>query len=186
MTDQTHPSFSLPTLGNCLSRGLRKTQVLAGLVALVGLGACQSDYNQVYDLPEKNWKVNIPLHFPLTQSYQSADWSDKEVRILVKSNEDYRFCNLYLQAQLTDSAGQTVYFSKLKEIMLNDPTTGEPLGSGIMGSNEVNGRLFNWKETHLPDSIQGKNLKLTLRQWMRDSSVIGIESVGLRIGQAAQ
>jgi gliding motility-associated lipoprotein GldH len=131
------------------------------------LTSCLGGYKEVYDLDNDNWNQQQKFSF----QWESA--KGKKLKVLIRSKGDYNYCNLYLKATLKNGKGEKIQ-EKLKEIFLNNPKTGAPLGSGFGNTNNVSATL--WKE--LPPSSDGK-YQLELQHYMREQSLIGISSVGI-------
>jgi len=137
-------------------------------LALV-LSSCQNRYKEVYDLIDSNWPQTQKLDFHWDATAGTS------AKVTVRSLTDYSYCNIYLKAVLKDGSGKVIQ-EKLREVFLNNPNTGEPLGSGFGNTNSVTTML--WKK--LPASKDGK-YQLEIHQYMREKSLSGINSVGIEI-----
>jgi gliding motility-associated lipoprotein GldH len=144
------------------------------LVALVFLSAC--DKNRIYeeniDVKDYNWKIADVKEFSFaitdtTKTYQ--------IFFNVRNALGYEYYNLYLQQTLTGPNREKLY-SRLHEMYLMDPKTGEPLGSGA-------GDIFD--HTFLAVKAQRfpkvGTYKIQLRQYMRKNPLPGIMAVGVKV-----
>ena len=86
----------------------------------------------------------------------------------------YSYYNLYFNYKLL--LGDSVILKKLEEIILFEPKTGKPLGSGV-------GNLFDHEKILLEDFsfFTSGSYRIELDQFMRIDSLSDVERVGARI-----
>lgn len=123
-------------------------------------------------LPEASWKQDSTLVFPLviedtTKAYQGS--------YLVRYNLDYPFANLYIKYAIKDSVGNTLD-SNLHQMLLMEPVSGRPLGSGV---GELRDRYVLGFET-IKFPYRGK-YSLHLQQYMRKDPLYGIVAMGFEL-----
>ncbi len=143
--------------------------------ALMGAISC-SDPQRVYenniDFNEKIWTVeNVPeFEFEISDVPNTYN-----LYYNVRNSISYPYHNLYVRYSLEDSLGN-VLSSKLQNMDLFDPTTGEPHGEGL-------GDIFD----HRILAIEGHEFtnkgiyRFKIHQFMRQDTVPMILSVGLRV-----
>lgn len=156
-----------------------KKQLFAWLVclALFSLSAC--DKNRIYeeniDIDDYNWKIDDVKEFTFditdtTKTYQ--------IFFNVRNALGYQYYNLYMSQTLIGPDKNKLY-SRLHEMYLMDPKTGEPLGSGA-------GDIFD--HTFLAVKAQRfakvGTYKIRLRQYMRKNPLPGIMAVGIKVAVA--
>jgi gliding motility-associated lipoprotein GldH len=150
---------------------------LSAWIVLLGLflfSAC--DKNRVYeeniDIRNNNWQIEDVKEFSFaikdtTQTYQ--------IFFNVRNALGYEYYNLFLSQTLTGPDREKLY-SRLHEMYLMDPKTGEPLGSGA-------GDIFD--HTFLAVKAQRfpkvGTYKIRLRQYMRKNPLPGIMAVGIKV-----
>lgn len=139
------------------------------------------DTNRVFednqDMENNFWHQEDPVEF-------NFRIEDPEISYNLYTNfrnaSAYPYHNLYYQYTLEDSLGNEI-LSKLQNINLFDPKTGEPLGSGL-------GDLFDHQQLmleayHFPAA---GNYAVTFQQYMRTDSLPMILSVGLKVEKVNQ
>lgn len=156
-----------------------KRQLLACIVflAIFSLSAC--DKNRIYekniDISDYNWKIADVKEFSFditdtTRTYQ--------IFFHVRNASGYEYYNLYLSQTLIGPDRNKLY-SRLHEMYLMDPKTGEPLGSGA-------GDIFD--HTFLAIKAQRfpkvGTYKIRLRQYMRKNPLPGIMAIGIKVAVA--
>ena len=151
------------------------------LLSLCGLlSAC--DPNRVYeentDLKSPSgdayvWDVQQRPAFTFTIADTTARY---DVYFNVRNASGYGFYNLYLRHTLTSPTGRLVGQPLLHQLLLMDPKTGEPLGSGA--GDIFDHEFLALKKLHF---AQPGAYKLTLEQYMRQNQLPGIMSVGVRV-----
>lgn len=156
-----------------------KRQLFACIVflALFSLSAC--DKNRIYekniDITDYNWKIADVKEFSFditdtTRTYQ--------IFFNVRNASGYEYYNLYLSQTLIGPDRNKLY-SRLHEMYLMDPKTGEPLGSGA-------GDIFD----HTFLAVKGQRFpkvgtyKIRLRQYMRKNPLPGIMAIGIKVAVA--
>jgi gliding motility-associated lipoprotein GldH len=144
------------------------------LVALMALAACGPEriYEQGQALPNNTWQVDSLLRFEVkvenpTQAY--------DLFYRVRYDLDYPFYNLYVRLQIQDSAGAEV-FAQRHELVLLDPTTGKPMGSGLGGVFEK--EFTALQKIHFAKPGQ---YRVQVGQYMRQKALPGLHEFGIRI-----
>jgi gliding motility-associated lipoprotein GldH len=154
-------------------------RLLPVLGLLLGLAAC--DPGQVYekntDLDEYVWSVQVKPAFEFTIQDTTQRY---DIYFNIRNASAYGYYNLYVQHTLTDPTGKPV--SKLlHQMLLMDPQTGEPSGSGT-------GDIYDHQFLALPRQQfhRAGTYKLVLEQYMRQDQLPGIMAVGVRVAKTAQ
>ncbi|HEX8326158.1 MAG TPA: gliding motility lipoprotein GldH [Hymenobacter sp.] len=150
---------------------------LAAVVGLLGtLTAC--DPNRVFeeniDFPNYSWDVQQKPAFSFAIEDTTARY---DVFFNVRHASAYGFYNLYVKHTLTGPAGP-VGQPKLHQMLLLDPKTGEPKGSGT-------GDIYDIQLLALPNQRFAKagTYKLTLEQYMRQDQLPGLMAMGIRVAK---
>lgn len=152
---------------------------LTSLICLCGLclalfSSCDDSrlYDDYHDFDEQVWPVDSVQRF----TFSISDTSQKyRLFHLVRNSADYSYYNLYIKFTLEDSLHQVIQ-SELQEVILFDPKTGNPYGSGL-------GDIFS----HEFPALEGfafpheGNFTFSVQQYMRTQALPGIQSIGLRI-----
>jgi gliding motility-associated lipoprotein GldH len=155
----------------------RITIVLFLLISFFWLSAC--DENRVYeenqDFGQKVWLVDsVPaFEFEITDPQQPYNiyWN-------IRNTLNYPFHNLYLTYYLEDTLGRRIA-TDLHNMLLFDPKTGEPYGSGL-------GDIFSHQIMALPTyKFDSAGIyRIRLQQYMRTDTLKDILSVGVRVEKA--
>ena len=158
----------------------RPWPALLALAAAFTLSAC--DPNRVY---EENIDLKSPTGDPYVWDVQQrpsftfaiADTAARyDVYFNVRNAADYGFYNLYLKHTLTGPDGRVVGQPLLHQMIVLDPKSGEPLGSG---SGDIYDHQFlALRKVHF---ARPGNYKVTLEQYMRQNQLPGIMSVGISV-----
>lgn len=141
------------------------------------LSACDPNriYEQNTDIEDNKWRIEDIKEFSFdikdtTKTYQ--------IYFNVRNALSYEYYNLYLSQTLI-GPGKEKFYSRLHEMYLMDPKTGEPLGSGA-------GDIFD--HTFLAVKAQRfpkmGTYKIRLRQYMRKNPLPGIMAIGIKISVA--
>ncbi len=147
--------------------------VLSSVLAIL-LFSCDDGriYDKFHDFDANVW------HMDSTQTF-SFDIKDNEEEYsffyLIRNTADYSYYNLYLKFTIEDSLHQVVH-SELQELILFDPKTGKPYGSGL---GDIFSHEFPAIE-HISLPYAG-TYTFAVRQYMRTENLNGIQSVGLKI-----
>jgi len=146
----------------------------AGLLCV--LTAC--DPNRVFeentDFPNYSWDVQQKPAFTFAIEDTTARY---DVYFNVRHASAYGFYNLYVKHTLTGPAGP-VGQPQLHQMLLLDPKTGEPKGSGT-------GDIYDIQLLALPNQRFAKpgNYTLTLEQYMRQAQLPGLMAMGVRVAK---
>lgn len=147
------------------------------LLLMSCLQACDSSrlFDQDHDMADTVWPVDSVQRFTFNIADTSASYN---LFYKIRNSPDYGYYNLYLRFSLEDSLHRVVK-SELQEVILFDPKTGKPYGSGL-------GSIFSH---NFPAATNYKfpypgNFSFSVHQYMRTESLDGIHSIGLRIERA--
>ena len=151
-----------------------KLVVVGGLLSL--LTACDPNrvFEQNTDFPKYSWDVQQKPAFTFTIEDTTARY---DVFFNVRYASAYGFYNLYMKHTLTGPAGP-VGPPLLHQILLMDPKTGEPKGSGT-------GDIYDLQALALPNQHFAKpgSYTLTLEQYMRQDQLPGLMAVGVLVAK---
>lgn len=147
------------------------------LFCMLGFSACDSNrvYEQNHDFANKEWIVDsLPtFRFEISDPDESYNiyWN-------VRNTLNYPFRNLYLTYHLEDTLGRTIT-TDLHNMLLFDPKTGKPYGSGM-------GDIFSHQIMAMPDyEFDSAGIyQIRLEQYMRTDTLKDILSVGVRVETA--
>jgi gliding motility-associated lipoprotein GldH len=145
---------------------------LLGLLTL--LTACDPNrvFEQNTDFTNYSWDVQQKPSF----TFQIQDTTARyNVYFNVRNASAYGYYNLYLKHTLMGPAGP-VGKPRLHELILMDPKTGEPRGSGT-------GDIFDHQMLALPNMkfAQAGSYTLTMEQYMRQDQLPGLMAMGVRV-----
>jgi gliding motility-associated lipoprotein GldH len=151
--------------------------LVLSLIFTLGFTSCVDEsilFEDTTVFDGKDWQRDSVVSF----TFEVKDTTQKSlISSYIKNQNDYQFCNLYLNYAVLDSNKQIVH-QDVKDLMLYNPKTGEPLGNEEMFTDSQIG----W---YALDTLKFKNLgkyTVTLQHHMRDmSSIDQITSVGLQI-----
>jgi gliding motility-associated lipoprotein GldH len=153
-------------------------RLLPMLALAAVLAAC--DQKQIYeknvDFEGYTWSVRQKPAF----TFDIADTTQRyDVYFNVRNASAYGYYNLYLKHTLTDPAGKPVS-QLLHQMLLMDPQTGEPRGSGT-------GDIYDHQFLALPNQQfhQTGTYKIVLEQYMRQDQLPGLMAVGVRVAKVA-
>ena len=149
----------------------------AGLLCV--LTACDPNrvFEQNIDFPNYSWDVQQKPAFTFAIEDTVARY---DVYFNVRHASSYGFYNLYVKHTLTGPAGP-VGRPLLHQMLLMDPKTGEPKGSGT-------GDIYDIQLLALPNQRFAKpgNYTLALEQYMRQDQLPGLMAVGVRVAKHAE
>ncbi|MBF9236298.1 gliding motility lipoprotein GldH [Hymenobacter sp. BT683] len=152
---------------------LRLTMV-AGLLCM--LTACDPNrvFEQNIDFPDSSWDVQQKPAFTFAIEDTTATY---DVYFNVRHASAYGFYNLYVKHTLVGPAGR-VGPPLLHQMLLMDPKTGEPKGSGT-------GDIYDIQILALPKQRFAKpgSYTLTLEQYMRQDQLPGLMAMGVRVAK---
>jgi gliding motility-associated lipoprotein GldH len=140
------------------------------------LTAC--DPNQVFeqntDFANYSWDVQQKPAFTFAIQDTTASY---DVFFNVRYASAYGFYNLYMKHTLTGPGGP-VGTPLLHQVLLMDPKTGEPKGSGT-------GDIYDLQVVALRNQRFAKagSYTLTLEQYMRQAQLPGLMAVGVRVAK---
>lgn len=151
------------------------------LAAAAGLGcgltACDPNrvFEQNIDFPKNSWDVQQKPAFAFVIQDTAARY---DVYFNVRYASAYGFYNLYAKHTLTGPDGHRVGVPLLHQMLLMDPKTGEPKGSGT-------GDIYDLQLLALPKQRFARpgNYTLTLEQYMRQDQLPGLMAVGVRVAR---
>lgn len=148
--------------------------VLLGLLA----GATSCDPNRVFeqniDFANYSWDVQQKPAFTFAIQDTAARY---DVYFNVRHTSGYGFYNLYVKHTLAGPGG-AVGSPLLHQIVLLDPKTGEPKGSG-------SGDIYDLQVLALPRQRFARpgNYTLTLEQYMRLNQLPNLMAMGVRVAR---
>ncbi len=157
-----------------------KRSFSAGLfLILIVFQACDSKrvYEGKKDFSDKFWTFNDPAVF----DFEIPDTGKKYNMLFnIRHTADYKYQNIYLQYYLEDSTGRLVS-KELINIQLFNAITGVPLGKSIGG-------IYDLQRAFLEDFSFDRIGKyhMQIEQFMRQDSLPGILSIGLRVEYAGE
>ena len=148
--------------------------VVVSVLLLVGC-----DVNRVYednvDLANRVWLEGDVTDFTVELDDASVPYA---IYANVRNSHNYPFYNLYLQYAIVDSTGREVK-KGLENLILFEPKTGEPYGSGI--GDVFDHQIPFLQEYYFPDLGA---YTIQLQQYMRRDTLEEIHSVGVRVERA--
>lgn len=143
-------------------------------IAIFAFAGCQlgSIYEQKVSFPAKGWSADSAyiFHFPIEDASASYD-----IVYHIRHDLDYPYYNLFIQAELSDSAGNGLVVDKYEMILL-DAETGKPLGSGLGGVYSKD--FIALARVHFPKSGM---YKAKVSQFMREPWLSGIKDFALQV-----
>ncbi|SFQ37779.1 gliding motility-associated lipoprotein GldH [Hymenobacter arizonensis] len=150
---------------------------LTTAIGLLGLlTACDPNrvFEQNIDFPNDSWDVQQKPAFTFAIEDTTATY---DVYFSVRHASAYGFYNLYVKHTLTGPAGR-VGQPLLHQMLLLDPKTGEPKGSGT-------GDIYDIQILALPNQRFTKpgEYTLTLEQYMRQAQLPGLMAMGVRVAK---
>lgn len=134
------------------------------------------DVNRVYeknsDLEGRIWLEDSMIEFDVRLDDASLPYN---LYTNVRNGSAYSFYNLYVQYAIVDSTGREIKKS-LENLILFDPKTGEPYGSGLGDVFDHQIPILN--NYYFPDE---GSYKVRLQQYMRRDTLEEVYSVGVRV-----
>ena len=157
-----------------LTHRLPANLLAAGLLGL--LAGCDPNrvFEQNTDFANYSWDVQQKPAFTFAVVDTAVRY---DVYFNVRHASVYGYYNLYLKHTLTGPAG-SVGPSLLHQMLLMDPKTGEPRGSGT-------GDIYDIQLLALSSQrfARAGNYTLTLEQYMRQDQLPGLMAVGVRVAK---
>ena len=153
-----------------------KAYTYIALILLLLLNSCSD--NSIYDHNErvsKPWTADqkAEFEFNIQDTLSAFDYY-----VNIRNTTDYKYSNLYIFIRTDFPDGR--FSVDTAEIFLAD-INGNWLGSGF-GETKDNQILFR-KRGRFP--MKG-NYKISFEQAMRDSDLVGIDAVGIRIDKSEE
>jgi len=154
-----------------------KLNYLAFIFAFIFLAACDDArlFEKNIDFNQKVWVADSVTTFDF-----QVDNNDKPYNIYlnVRNTNTYPYYNLYVKYSLEDTLGN-VLESDLVNYDLFHEKTGKPFGAGL---GDIFSHQFPLQEDYKFPNSGGYQIKL--QQYMRQDSLQGIVSAGVRIENA--
>jgi len=148
--------------------------VLAFLFGLVLIGCDKSRIYEVnHDFNERTWKITETPEFEFIIKDLGKRYN---VYYNVRNSLDYPYARLFVNYSLRDSTGAELSKKMVSEFLF-DQKTGQPLGSSALG-DVYDHRFLLLKEFEF--KYQGR-YKLSLEQFMRADTLLGVLAVGARV-----
>lgn len=158
-------------------KAIKPQTIIILFAATLSFTACDNNrvYEENYNFADKKWLIDtIPtFRFEITEPNDAYNiyWN-------VRNTISYPFRNLYLTYYLEDTLGRTIS-TDLHNMLLFDPKTGKPYGSG-------SGDIFSHQIMALPEyEFDSAGVyQIRLEQYMRTDTLNDLLSVGVRIEKA--
>ena len=154
------------------------TRLATAVALLCLLAACDPNrvFEQNIDFPKNSWDVQQKPAFTFAIEDTAARY---DVYFNVRHASSYGYYNLYLKHTLAGPGGP-VGQPLLHQMLLMDPKTGEPKGSGT-------GDIYDIQLLALPRQRFARpgTYTLTLEQYMRQDQLPGLMAVGVRVAKHA-
>ena len=150
------------------------------ILPLLALLAVACNPNQVFeqntDFANFSWDVQKKPAFAFAIADTLAHY---DVYFNVRNAASYPYYNLFVKATLLGPDGPAGT-PRLHQMLLMDPKTGEPRGSGT-------GDIYDHSILALPNQRFGRagRYTLTLEQYMRQDRLPGLMAVGVRVMKRA-
>ena len=144
------------------------------MASVLWMCACSSDsiFREKQDFEDQTWLEEDQIRFSVEILDASIPY---DVFYFVRHTRDYPFQNLYVHVYLEDS-NQRVIESQLQNLVLFDPKTGEPKGSGLGSilTRELRGlKAFTFPE---PGTYT-----IRIEQRNRAEATGGVDSFGIQV-----
>lgn len=155
---------------------LRLLPLLLACLTTACLTACGPSriYEQDYPLADDTWRQDSILLF-------KVDVADVEkaydLFYHVRYDLDYPYYNLYVRLQVQDSSGAEQLADR-HELVLLDPQTGKPLGSGWGGVYDKDFTALQRIRFAKPGRYQ-----VRVGQYMRMATLPGLHNFGIRLSE---
>lgn len=142
-------------------------------ISLIFLFACDSSriFEEFEDI-NGSWAVGDTSIFRVEIDSGSLPY---DIDFHVKNQMSYPFHNLYFQVIIEGPDGHEIS-RDLKEVILFDPKTGKPRGSGLADSFESSVRIYEDIQFDQPGMY-----RFMVNQFMRMDTLPAIERVGLKV-----
>jgi gliding motility-associated lipoprotein GldH len=160
---------------------MRRTFILICFTALSTLMGCSDGriYDTHIDIENALWPENKELIYEFEVKDNQAAYN---VIYNIRYTNTYPYYNLYVHYYLADSTGKALRDHQL-HMDLFDSKTGKPLGKGL--GDLFDGSFLNEDLKAYKFPYAGK-YKMKLKQYMRQSQLQGISSVGVKVEKVIQ
>ena len=148
--------------------------LFAFLFSLIACGPARV-YEQDYPLTASTWRQDSALIYKVQIDDPARAY---DLFYHVRYDLDYPYFNLYVKLSVEDSAG-TELFGDRHELILLDPQTGKPLGSGLGG---IYDKEFTAQQKLRFTKAGVYRVRLT--QYMRMATLPGIHEFGIRVAES--
>lgn len=155
---------------------IKKLKKYILILLLAGLLSCTENvvYQNNIDFDSGKWPMESNTDFVFVVKDTSVSYN---LAYTLRNSLDYPYYNLYLKYQIKDSTGNTID-ENLQELILMNPKTGQPLGSGF--SKMFDHQFISVRDYKFP--APGKyHFKVT--HYMRHDTLPEIYSLGLKVIQ---
>lgn len=151
-----------------------KFSYLSFLCLLVIQFSCDDKrvFEEYADFDQKYWLADSVQYFNFEIDRPETSYN---LYLNVRNTNTYPYHNLYVKYQLLDSTGNTIT-ENLVNKNLYDAKTGEPNGSGL---GDIYSHQFLLQENI--SFVNKGSYRLSLQQYMRQDTLKGIVSVGVRL-----
>lgn len=148
--------------------------IMVGTVVAACLSSCDVKriYEDYHTFDEAFWHMDSVIRFTFTIDNPDLAY---DVYANFRNSSSYGFYNLYYRYSLKDSLEKEI-ISEQNEILLFDPKTGEPYGSGL-------GDMFDHSQPILRNFIfpDSGRYYIDFKHFMRNEELKFILSVGTRV-----
>lgn len=167
------PTNNLVT--NRLKRVFLGLLLVGSVIAISSCGGPDKVFEDYSNVPKESWHQDSLISFDI-----SIDRVEQPLNlgITLRYGLSYTYTNVYVNYRVTKEDG-TLVKSELQEVVLYDPRTGKPLGSGM---SDVFDLESNFLESYnFPEA--GK-YTVSFQQYMRVEELSDIISVGLKVTES--
>ncbi|MDF9797373.1 gliding motility-associated lipoprotein GldH [Catalinimonas alkaloidigena] len=155
-------------------KALKPQVQILPIVILLLFSACDSNrlFEENYNFANKQWNVDTVPSFRFEISNPDEEYN---IYWNVRNTISYPYRNLYLTYYLEDTLGRTIS-TDLHNMLLFDPKTGKPYGSG-------SGDIFSHQIMAMPEyEFDSAGVyQIRLEQYMRTDTIKDLLSIGVRV-----
>jgi gliding motility-associated lipoprotein GldH len=156
---------------------LKKTRFfIASIFAVLAVSCDSSRIYEQFDDVDGAWYLQDPVSFSFEVEDSAAGPYDMDMH--VNYSLDYNYYNLYYQFELIDPQGQKL-IEELKEVILFEPKTGKPLGSGLGSTFDITGEID--RSISLD---QTGTYTVNIYQFMRTDTLKNIQRIGFKLSKS--